>query len=208
MIDFNHILLFIASVSAFVMLAQTWRRDGLFRAWRIAAVAVLLVTGAAWLIDREAAGFVGAGAWLGLLLIPAIGLKRVAELASSQRYASARRWAAALRLFHPSRAVRAQVELFRGLALAQDGKFSEAISLLEPLRDKETNAGRQATVQVFRLRGEWAGLASWVRNEVPSPIRRADFALMQLYLRALVEIGARDEMVLEFANLLTASSSI
>ena len=39
-------------------------------------------------------------------------------------------------------------------------------------------------------------------------VRRADFALMPLYLRALGETGVRDEMVLEFANLLTATGPI
>jgi rhomboid protease GluP len=38
---------------------------------------------------------------------------------------------------------------------------------------------------------------------VPAPIRRNDFALMPLYLRALGETGARDELVLEFATALT-----
>ena len=76
MIDLNHILLFIACISPLVMLAQTMRRGGSFRAWRIASLAVLLVTAAAWLIDSETAGFVGGGAWLALLLVPAVGIRK------------------------------------------------------------------------------------------------------------------------------------
>src|SRR5947209_18382418 len=123
MIDLNHILLFIACVSPLVMLEQTVRRGGLFRAWRLASLVVLLVTGAAWVIHSETAGFVGGGAWLALLLVPAMGIRKVSELASKQRYASARRWAIPLRFLHPAGAMRAQAELLRGLELAQAGKF-------------------------------------------------------------------------------------
>src|SRR6266404_5558001 len=89
-IDLNHILLFIACISPLVMLGQTLRRGGLFRAWRLASFAVLLVTGGAWLINAETAGFVGGGAWLALLLVPAVGIRKVSELASHQQYARSR----------------------------------------------------------------------------------------------------------------------
>jgi rhomboid protease GluP len=208
MLDLNHILLFIACVSSLVMLAQTLRRGGVFRAWRLASLAVLLVTGGAWLVNPETAGFVGGGAWLALLMVPASGIRRVAELATHQRYAPARRWAVPLRFLHPSGALRAQAELMRALGLAQAGKFSEALALLAPLRNNHTNVGRQAIAQSFRLRGEWTNLVGWVRSEIPPAARRTDFALMPLYLRALGETGVRAEMLLEFANMLTATGPI
>ncbi|HEY8835619.1 MAG TPA: hypothetical protein VIM09_08545, partial [Chthoniobacterales bacterium] len=208
MIDLNHILLFIACISPLVMLGQTLRRGGLFRAWRLASLAVLFVTGGAWLINADTAGFVGGGAWLALLLVPAIGIRKVSELAVQQRYGLARRWAGPLRFLHPAAALRAQAELLRALELAQAGNFSEALAILAPLRNNHTNVGRQAIAQSFRLRGEWTNLVGWVRSEVPPVVRRADFALMPLYLRALGENGARDEMVLEFANVLMATGPI
>src|SRR5947207_2210469 len=194
MIDLNHILLFIACISPLVMLGQTLRRGGLFRPWRQASLAVLLVTGGAWLINSDTAGFVGGGAWLMLLLVPAVGIRKVAELASHQQYAWARCWAGPLRFLHPAAALRAQAELLRGLALAQAGNLSQALALLAPLRNNHTNVGRQANAQSFRLRGEWINLVGWARSEVPPVVRRSDFALMPLYLRALGETGARDEM--------------
>lgn len=205
LIDLNYILLFIACISPLVMLAQTLRRGGLFRAWRIASFAVLLVTAAAWLVEAESAGFVGAGAWLALLFVPALGLKKIAELASHQRYRAARRWAATLRFLHPEAALREQAQLFQGLERARQGNFSEALALLGPIRNNQTNIGRQAIAQSFRLRGEWTNLVGWARSDVPTGIRRSDFALMPLYLRALGETGARDELVLEFANMLGAA---
>jgi rhomboid protease GluP len=208
MIDLNHILLFIACISPLVMLGQTLRRGGLFRAWRLASLAVLFVTGGAWLINADTAGFVGGGAWLALLLVPAIGIRKVSELAVQQRYGLARRWAGPLRFLHPAAALRAQAELLRALEVAQAGNFSAAQAILAPLRNNHTNVGRQAIAQSYRLRGEWTNLVGWVRSDVPPVVRRADFALMPLYLRALGETGTRDEMVLEFANLLMATGPI
>jgi rhomboid protease GluP len=205
-IDLNHILLFIACLSPLVMLAQTLRRGGLYRPWRLASFAVLLVTGVAWLVNPNTAGFMGGGAWVALLLLPSVGLRKVSELASQQRYASARRLSQPLRLLHPSAALRLQEELFRGLELAQGGNFSAALAILGPLRNNQTNVGRQATAQSFRLRGEWNQLVGWIRSEVPAAIRRNDFALMPVYLRALGESGMRDELVLEFGSMLAATS--
>lgn len=206
MIDLNHILLFVACISPLVMLAQTIRRGGLYRAWRLASFAVLLVTGVAWLINPDMAGFVGGGAWLALLLVPAVGVRKISELASQQRYAAARRLSRPLRFLHPSLALRMQTELFRALELAQAGDFSSALTALERLQNNETNVGRQAIAQSFRLRGEWGNFVGWIRGEVPAAIRRNDFALMPLYLRALGECGMRDELVLEFGTILAVSS--
>jgi rhomboid protease GluP len=127
----------------------------------------------------------------------------MAELASAQRYTLARRLARALLFLHPARPLRAQGELLRALQLAKQGDISRALILLAPLRNNHTNAGRQAIAQSFRLRDEWINLVGWVRSELPPPVRRHDYALMPLYLRALGETGARDELLLEFANALT-----
>lgn len=207
MIDLNHILLFVAFISPVVMLAQTLRRGGLYRSWRLASFAVLIVTGAAWWINPDTAGFVGGGAWLALLLLPVTGIRKISELGCNHRYSAARRLTGPISFLHPSVALRAQGRLFKALELAQAGDFSAALAALEPLRSSETNVGRQAIAQSFRLRGEWAQLAGWIRSEVPPPVRWNDFALMPLYLRALGEIGARDEMLLEFANVLTNLSA-
>jgi rhomboid protease GluP len=204
LIDLNHILLFVACISPLIMLGQTLRRGGLFRAWRIASFAVLLVTAAGWLIDRDTAGFVGGGAWLALLLLPALGLKKIAELASHERYDAARRWTLLLRVVHPAADLAAKARLFTAVATVQRGAHAEALAMLGALRNKQSSVARQAAAQSFRLRGEWMNLVGWVRSEVPPPVRRTDFALMALYLRALGEVGARDEMVLEFATMLSS----
>lgn len=199
MLDLNHILLFIACVSPLVLLGQTWRRGGLDRGWRLAAFAVLIVTGVSWIVRPETAGFIGGGAWLALLLLPAMGLRKTAELAMTQRFASARRLARLLRLLHPADGLLEQSILLQALELAQRGDFASALALLAPWRNNHTTLGRQAIAASFRIQGDWAGLLRWTRTDLSPGIMQTDNAVLPLYLRALGETGSRDELVAEFA---------
>ena len=168
------------------------------RGWRIAAFAVLLVTGVSWILKPDTAGFIGGGAWLVLILVPSIGLRKAAELVAQQRYASAWRLARLLSLLHPADGLVEQSSLLRALECAQRGDFASALALLGSLRNSHTSVGRQAIIQSFRIRGDWIGLLGWLRSEAPPGIMQTDFALQPLYLRALGETGARDELLREF----------
>lgn len=156
MIELNHILLFLALISPLAVLARGWRSEPA-PSWRNAALLELLVTGVAWIFFRRQAGFVGTGAWVALLFLPAIGLKRVAELAARRRYAEARRLAAALRILHPSRELRRQVEFFRTLELRQ------AQGVISP-PSIEFGRGMAAAIRRNRLYGAWAVISLIIVN--------------------------------------------
>ena len=114
-VNINHILLFIAVISPVLVLARAWRPGSAYQGWRMAAIIVLAVTGVAWLFWRGASGYIGGCAWLILLFVPAIGLRKMTELASHGDYRSARKLGMALQIFHPSADLRDQVRLFRHL---------------------------------------------------------------------------------------------
>ncbi len=113
--NLNHIFLFLAVISPLLVLARAWRPGSIYRGWRVTALVVLVVTGVAWIFFRSAAGYIGGGAWFAFLFLPAIGLRKVTELAARQDYRSARKLAAALQILHPSAKLREQVQLFRYL---------------------------------------------------------------------------------------------
>ena len=118
--DLNHIFLFLAVVSPLLVLARAWRPGGPYRGWRIAALIVLMMTGLAWMFSRAAAGYIGGGAWFALLFLPAIGLRKMTELAARGDYKSARKLGAALQILHPSAELREQVRLFHHLETRQN----------------------------------------------------------------------------------------
>ena len=200
MLDLNHILLFLACVSPLVLLGQTWRCGGLDRGWRLAAFAVLIVTGVSWMVRPDSAGFIGGGAWFALLLLPAVGLRKTAELSITQRFVSARRLARLLRLLHPADGLLEQSILLQALELGQQGDVASALALLAPLRNNRTTLGRQTIAASFRISGDWEGLLRWTRSELSPGVMQTDGAVLPLYLRALGETGSRDELVAEFAS--------
>jgi membrane associated rhomboid family serine protease len=118
-VELNHILLFLALVSPLAVLGRAWRPGATYHGWRVAAFAVLIITGLAWIFFRREAGYIGGIAWLILLFLPAVGMRRVVELSARQRYRSARRLASALEWLHPSSELREQVELLRTLESRQ-----------------------------------------------------------------------------------------
>jgi len=114
-VDLNHILLFLAVATPLLVLARAWRPGGVFRAWRVAAIIVLAITGATWLFFRDYAGYVGGGAWFVLLFLPMVGLRRASQLAAEGRYESAVRMTRALRILHPTSQLEEQLLVFQNL---------------------------------------------------------------------------------------------
>ena len=200
MIDLNSILLFIACLSPLVVLARTWKRAVLNRGWRNAALSVLFVTAVAWILAPKSAGFIGGGAWLALLLLPAAGLRRAIELTAQQRHSAARRIVGALRFLHPARALRDEHTLLHALELAEEGDRATALRLLDELAQRDSRAGLQANAQQFRIRGDWNGLVAFCRQNLPLVALGRDPALLPLYFRALGETGALDELVIQVAG--------
>jgi len=114
-LNLNHILLFLAVVSSLLVLGRALRPSAPYHGWRIAALIVLAITGIAWLFWRGAAGYVGGCAWFLLLFLPAIGLRKMTELATQGNYKSARKLGSALQILHPSPELRDQIRLFHQL---------------------------------------------------------------------------------------------
>jgi membrane associated rhomboid family serine protease len=115
-LNLNHILLFLAIVSPLLVLARAWRPGTVAAAtWRLVALGVLVITAIAWFVWPAAAGYIGGGAWFLLLFLPAIGLRKITQLAVQGDYPSAATLGAALQILHPSRELREQVRLFRRL---------------------------------------------------------------------------------------------
>jgi membrane associated rhomboid family serine protease len=112
-LNLNHILLFLAIVSPLLVLARGWRPSAPYHGWRVAGSIVLGVTGIAWLLWPRASGYIGGTAWFLLLFLPAIGLRKITQLAAQRDYDSAIKLGTALQVLHPTNELREQIRLFR-----------------------------------------------------------------------------------------------
>jgi membrane associated rhomboid family serine protease len=119
-VDLNHIFLFLAVISPLVVLARAWRPGAPYRGWRRAALVVLIITAAAWIFVPHVAGYIGGLAWIVLLFLPAIGLRKMTELAARGGYRSAAKLGIILQILHPSAELRDQVRLFQRLESRQN----------------------------------------------------------------------------------------
>jgi len=119
-VDLNHIFLFLAVISPLVVLARAWRPGAPYRGWRSAALVVLTITAAAWIFVPHAAGYIGGLAWIVLLFLPAIGLRKMTELAARGGNRSAAKLGIILQVLHPSAELRDQVRLFQRLESRQN----------------------------------------------------------------------------------------
>ncbi len=118
--DLNHIFLFLAVISPLLVLARAWRPGALYHGWRVAALVVLAITAVAWILVPITAGYIGGLAWVFLLFLPAIGLRKMTELAARNDYRSAGKLGIILQILHPSAELRNQVRLFRQLESRQN----------------------------------------------------------------------------------------
>ena len=165
--DLNHIFLFVAAVSGLLVLARAWKPGGIFRGWRIAALVVLAITGAAWLLAREYAGYIGGGAWFALLFIPAVGLRKASQLAASGHYDSARRLTKALQVFHPTAQVREQLEFFGQMESRSVG--TQKLSGNAPLTQSSRLRGAPVVIALILLNMAVFGIELW-RGALTNPI--------------------------------------
>src|SRR5260370_2092831 len=102
MVDLNHIFLFIAVISPLLVLARAFRPGGTSSGWRLAALIVLAITTVSWILLPKQAGYIAVGAWLALLVNPAIWLRRVAKVFDHQRYKPPRQIDVLLPVWHPT----------------------------------------------------------------------------------------------------------
>jgi len=130
-VDLNHILLFLAVISPLLVLARAWRPGGPYRGWRVAAVLVLAVTAVSWILVPTVAGYIAGIVWTLLLFLPAIGLRKMTELAARGDYRSAGKLGAILQILHPTSELRDQVRLFQHLGPHQSPAASESIPVAE-----------------------------------------------------------------------------
>ena len=192
--DLNRIFLLIALLSPIALIVRSQRAAKLNRSLRVACFAVLVVTGVAWFLFPDYAGFIGSGAWLALLLIPALASHKLSEFAVRERFTAARHLANFLNVIRPAAAVRGQAKLFRALEIARSGDIPRALEMLHSLQSKTSAIALQATAQSFRLRGDWEGLLAWCRSFItPMALQRDE--VLPLYFRALGETHRLGDLV-------------
>ncbi len=195
MLDLNHILLFIAVVSPLILLVRIARlRNPRNHGWRIASFLVLAVCFLAWLLVPAVAGFIGGTCWLLLLLLPSLAERQIDDLLLAGNFVRARHIAFVRQILHPWPDTPYRPSLLYCFELAGRGRLDLALDRLTAERSAPTPAGRYATALTFALTENWPGLVEWCRRDYRVT---SNPPVYSLYLRALGETGALDDLVSE-----------
>ncbi|MCB0063550.1 MAG: hypothetical protein KDE19_15615 [Caldilineaceae bacterium] len=151
------------------------------------------------LIVPTAAGYLSAGAWLLLAIVPSLGFYLSNHLHYRGQYMRAwqiKRW---LRWLHPLQDWPWQEALFQANIDLQAGHRDRAVTVLQ--RALETlDVTPEREVLIFVMSHDWHGLiAWWETHPVPSQLEaRPD--VIRHYIRALGETGSLDAMVETFLH--------
>lgn len=195
MISLNFLLLFIAGASSLILLTRIAQlRNPRNRGWRLAAGLVLAVCLIGWLLVPAVAGYVGGICWALLLVAPSVAERRIDAALLAQRPIRARQIAVVRRLLHPWDDSPYRPSVLEAVEMAARGELGLALDRLAKERGRETSAGRFATALTFALTENWRGLVQWCRCDLSLMTNPAVYSL---YLRALGEVGALDDLVFE-----------
>jgi len=175
-VNLNHIFLFLAVISPLVVLARTWRPGRAYRGWRVAALFVLAVTAVAWILVPHAAGYIGGFVWIVLLFLPAIGLRKMTELAAQGDYRSAGKLGTILQILHPTAELRDQVRLFQHLE-SQQAEVQDVM-----VGTSRRNASPARTVRSAQRTDPTSATSQMVRS---SQLRSAPAVLVLILLNVL-----------------------
>lgn len=161
------------------------------RGWILKNAIVLIVLGVAWVAARPIAGYLSGGLWLVLVMAPVLAQRLVVRASMRLQHRRAAAIARAVRWLHPFDGFWEQAELFRGRALAQEGRAEEAVEIFERLAGSRSVVARLGALERFRILGRWDELARWIETEalVDDPM------LIVHYLRALGELGRLEDLI-------------
>jgi rhomboid protease GluP len=192
--DLNHLLTWFICISCTANLIRGLQHYRTAGGWAIVSGSILGFTLVLWLRQPQTAGLLGGIVWAIFIVLPLISFRQTQALASQYRFQAATRWAMLGRLCHPFDGWWIYPSYLRALSLAQSG-HSEAIDYFDRLKNKTSGLGQAAYCNLFRVRGDWEGLRTWIAEDVTLENFSRYPRLISFYLQALGETNALNDMI-------------
>ena len=183
------LLVMLAAINAVL----AWRRHVRQRGW-LAVYATILSIAIAGQFGGDGRLVWGAGgAWLLLVVVPALLARGAMNLSAREKHAAARRIASVAGMLHPFDGWREAPTFLGAQALASAGDPDGAAALLEPLCRPGSPMGEKASLVRARVLGHWQEIVDLAASHSDRP--PADPDVLGLLVRALGETGDAAGMV-------------
>jgi rhomboid protease GluP len=194
-VDLDFVITFVVLASAAAG-ARTAIRS---RAWRWLGIqgANLVVLGLAWLFLRGHVIAVVGPVWGLSILAPGLATTLSDRYSRAERFGTALVFARIAATLHPNATTKLRVRVAEVQRFEVQGRLDEARRALDALIEKDFGRAL-ATLIRFRLDQDWAGVRAHL--EQARPMLEADPAAISFYLRALGELGEREELLALYAR--------
>lgn len=183
----------VIALSALVALQSLISRPPGFAGWLAVNVLVIAIAGAALELAADWAGAISLGAFVPLVLAPAVFSQMAQRRANMSRYGEAALFQRLAAILHPSAGSRFAAAL--STALAESETRDDIAPLLELMRRSRPEHRAMIEGLIARSQGRWADALAIVRA---SPNARE---LASIEIRALGETGRVGEMIEAFSRL-------
>ncbi|MEB2322438.1 MAG: rhomboid family intramembrane serine protease [Sorangiineae bacterium] len=146
---------------------------------------VMALGGGAYLALGHGAGYAAAGAWLTVVLLPGLMVRRVARLALARRYRDAARSARVVAWLRPASGYRDTAQYYLALEALRSGHREEGLRALDELGRSSRSFASLAAAERFAAMGAWSEL----RAHLGASPGSVELALLPRYVRCLGECG-------------------
>jgi rhomboid protease GluP len=207
--DFTSIVL--VQIAIFYCLATLLPTSRSSSSLKIAAIVVLIILSMSWYFMPDLMMKIGIGAWIFLVLLPMLLLRRLEALVDSSQYLAASHLAKWLRWLAPTDGMWNYHHLLQGIAIAQTGQVEIASQIFARYQPDDlqhqkphqlTAIGRSATALLYRSTDRWPEYITWVRERLTREQLNLDRGTtLVYYLRALAETGDLHRCIIEVNKL-------
>jgi rhomboid protease GluP len=207
--DFTSIVL--VQIAIFYCLATLLPTSRSNSSLKIAAIVVLIILSMSWYFRPELMMKIGIGAWVLLVLIPMLLMRRLEALVDNSNYMAASNLAKWLRWLAPTDGMWNYHHLLQGLEVAQAGQFEAADQIFDRYQPnnlphqkshRQTDISRSATALLYRATDRWPEYITWVRERLTrEQLDLAGGTAVVYYLRALAETGDLHRCIIEVTKL-------
>ncbi len=179
---------------------QTYRYPGKPKPWGWVVTALLIaaVTGVAFFVIPQYAGFLGGSLWLILYLLPQVGMRMIQRLLFQQKYARARAWLRLTSWLHPSNMTREWSTILQSFQMIREGKGKEIETELEKYRDGKNPVHRPIYSYFLMVSGKNREFLEWVSESIGEENLHRYPDLVPTYLLSLGETGRLETLVSAF----------
>lgn len=172
---------------------RTWRAGD--RVYLASGAFILALTGLVYLLAPSACGYAGTGAWLVLVLAPNLASRAAARSAARRDHRWAIRWTQVVYVLHPSATVRQILRDRRAALDLFEGRFADAEAAFRASAATKGVEKHAVELSCLRVRADWEGTIAYYEANVSDDDALAQPLLLHSYLRALGELGRRNDLV-------------